>query len=100
MIKNITIVTLTVILLAGTLYHNATVNTLQDKYDKTCDYSVRKSNRISQLVRQSTSDTCCDSYINQIVQLKRELYELRQDYVHDLDGATVVTSDEAGKYIP
>ena len=60
MIKNITIIALTITLLAGTLYHNTTVNTLQDKYDKTCNYSVRKSNRISQLVRQSTSDTCSD----------------------------------------
>ena len=116
MIKNITITLLTITLLVGTLYHNTTVNTLQDKYDKTCDYSVRKSNRISQLVRQSTSDTCSDcgftmwtdswceyhmdSYINEIVRLKRELLELRKDYVHDLDGATVVTSDAAGKYIP
>jgi len=100
MIKNITITLLTITLLVGTLYHNTTVNTLQDKYDKTCDHSVRKSNRISQLVRQSTSDTCPDRFINQIVQLKRELYELRKDYVHDLDGATVVTNEEDGKYIP
>jgi len=102
MIKNITIITLTITLLVGTLYHNTTVNTLQDKYDKTCNYSVRKSNRISQLVRQSTSDTCsgCDRYITMIVQLKRELLELHKQYVHDLDGATVVTSDGGGKYIP
>jgi hypothetical protein len=115
MIKNITIITLTITLLVGTLYHNTTVNTLQDKYDKTCVSSVKKSNRISQLVRQSTSDACSDcgftmwtdswceyhmdSYINEIVQLKRELLELRLSYVNDLDDATV-TSRNAGKYIP
>ena len=60
MIKNITITLLTITLLVGTLYHNTTVNTLQDKYDKTCVSSVKKSNRISQLVKQSTSDTCSD----------------------------------------
>ena len=52
MIKNITITLLTITLLVGTLYHYTTVNTLQDKYDKTCDYSVRKSNRISELTKE------------------------------------------------
>ena len=52
MIKNITIVSLTILLLVGTLYHNATVNTLQDKYDKTCESSVKKSNRISELTKE------------------------------------------------
>ena len=52
MIKNITIVSLTVVLLVGTLYHNTTVNTLQDKYDKTCESSVKKSNRISELTKE------------------------------------------------
>ena len=52
MIKNITITLLTITLLVGTLYHYTTVNTLQDKYDKTCDHSVRKSERISELVHQ------------------------------------------------
>ena len=49
MIKNIAIVSLTILLLIGTLYHNATVNTLQDKYSKTCDSSVKKSQRIIEL---------------------------------------------------
>ena len=89
MIKNITIIALTITLLTGTLYHNTTVNTLQDKYDKTCVSSVKKSERISQLVRQSKSDTCSDcgftmwtdswceyhmgSYVKEIEQLKDEL---------------------------
>ena len=52
MIKNITIVSLTVALLIGTLYHTTTVNTLQDKYDKTCESSVKKSNRVSELTKE------------------------------------------------
>ena len=72
MIKNITIIALTITLLAGTLYHNTTVNTLQDKYDKTCVSSVKKSNRISQLVRQSTSPFKFTQH-GEIEQLKDEL---------------------------
>jgi len=52
MIKNITIIALTITLLVGTLYHTTTVNTLQDNYDKTCASSVKKSERISELVNQ------------------------------------------------
>ena len=52
MIKNIAIVSLTILLLIGTLYHNATVNTLQDKYSKTCDSSVKKSQRIIELTKE------------------------------------------------
>lgn len=52
MIKNIAIIALTITLLVGTLYHTNTVNTLQDNYDKTCESSVKKSERISQLVKQ------------------------------------------------
>jgi len=52
MIKNITIVALTVVLLVGTLYDTTTVNTLQDKYDKTCASSAKKSERIIELVKE------------------------------------------------
>tara|TARA_R110002020_G_scaffold342256_1_gene556752 strand:- start:1013 stop:1267 length:255 start_codon:yes stop_codon:yes gene_type:complete len=46
----------------GCLYHTTTVNALQDKYEKTCVSSAKKSEKISQLVKilKTDNDTCSD----------------------------------------
>ena len=40
----------------GCLYHTTTVNALQDKYEKTCVSSAKKSEKISQLVKILKAD--------------------------------------------
>ena len=52
MIKNITIIALTMALFLGLGYFTIKVNAVQTKYEKTCASSVKKSERISQLVRE------------------------------------------------
>ena len=36
----------------GSLYHTSKINALQAKYEKTCELSVKKSEKISQLVKE------------------------------------------------
>ena len=40
----------------GCLYHTTSVNALQDKYEKTCVSSAKKSEKISQLVKILKAD--------------------------------------------
>ena len=40
----------------GCLYHTTTVNALQDKYEKNCVSSAKKSEKISQLVKILKAD--------------------------------------------
>ncbi len=50
--KNITIFVLIMMLVIGGFYHVHTNNKLQNTYVKTCISSVKKSERISELVRE------------------------------------------------
>ena len=50
--KNITIVALIIVMLIGTLCHKSAMSQLQNDYDKTCESSVNKSDRIGELTRQ------------------------------------------------
>ncbi len=55
--KNILIAIAVVTLVwAGCLYHTTTINALQKKYEKTCASSVKKSEKISQLVRELNNE--------------------------------------------
>ena len=89
--KNITIFVLTIMLVVGGFYHLHTNNKLHNKYNKTCISSVKKSEKISQLVKilKTDNNTCSDcgftmwsdswceyhmgSYVKEIEQLKDEL---------------------------
>ena len=50
--KNIAILALTITLVFSTLYQVKKFNTLKNSYEKTCASSVKKSERISQLVNE------------------------------------------------
>ena len=50
--KNIAIVTLVIVMLIGTLYQANVMSQLQNDYAKTCESSVKKSERIGELTRQ------------------------------------------------
>ena len=52
MIKNITIVGLVATLFLALGYFTIKVNAVQTKYEKTCESSVKKSEKISQLVKE------------------------------------------------
>jgi outer membrane murein-binding lipoprotein Lpp len=55
--KNILIaIAVATLVWAGCLYHTTTVNALQEKYEKTCASSVKKSEKISQLVRELNNE--------------------------------------------
>ena len=52
MIKNITIVGLVATLFLALGYFTIKVNAMQTKYEKTCESSVKKSEKISQFVKE------------------------------------------------
>ena len=60
--KNITICWLAIMLVVGGFYHVHTNSQLQDKYNKTCVSSAKKSEKINQLVKilKTDNDTCSD----------------------------------------
>ena len=60
--KNITIFVLTMMLVIGGFYHVHTNNKLHNTYVKTCVSSVKKSEKINQLVKilKTDNNTCSD----------------------------------------